>query len=696
MTLTYTSLIQRKVLVIVEYVLPARILLTQLLWCQSWLQWSADLESIADRGPAQHRKRKPGLHYPIGPRDRGMRTELRMKQKLLKYKLGSILLVSLLFVVLTAPVAWSQPIQQITINYIEASTVPDQLSNEVRAFVTVSDADDNPILGLSLNDFQAREDGREIAIEEVAPADDPMAVVLAIDTSGSMQAKDKTGQTSMAAAKRAALDFITMLSENDRVALFSFNNEPTLHMDFSEDHDAAVNAVYTLAAKPNAATCLYDTAYEAVKKAAEIPRGRRAIILLTDGKDEKAGRTCSTYSSNDVIDAATTKTIRVPIYTIGVGPKVDARELGRIARLTGGRSLLATSLAELTGFYQTIANQLKNQYLVKYNTQAPSGEHSLVLKVQHEGSTGQDEKRFWAPPQPVLHPPSVSFVRPTPKEKIRGTVSVKVSISPKETLAKVRFYVDAALKKENTKAPFESFKWDTADLSSGLHVLRVEAIDIKGQSGYAEITKKIAGPPPAKKPSTAASTQKKEKGIPTIYLLAGIVLLLIILAGFFMLSRKRQKVTVKVSRTTEGLAAPGASLADIEDETVFVPDDGEKKPHPPASLIVIESVDLSPGISFEIRGSATIGRSGDNDIHIPDKPVSRRHAEVYFDNDTCYIRDLGSKNGVKIDGRRIPPEGVSLYDSAKIQLGPKTILEFNIVDLGPGVEPDDKTRKYSV
>ena len=129
-----------------------------------------------------------------------------------------------------------------------------------------------------------------------------------------------------------------------------------------------------------------------------------------------------------------------------------------------------------------------------------------------------------------------------------------------------------------------------------------------------------------------------------------------------------------LSRTGGGLAESGASLADIEDETVFIQDDGEKKPHPPASLIVIESVDLSPGISFEIRGSAIIGRNSDNDIHIPDKPVSRRHAQIYFDDDTCYIRDLGSKNGVKIDGRRIPPEGVSLYDGAKIQLGPKTIL----------------------
>ena len=49
---------------------------------------------------------------------------------------------------------------------------------------------------------------------------------------------------------------------------------------------------------------------------------------------------------------------------------------------------------------------------------------------------------------------------------------------------------------------------------------------------------------------------------------------------------------------------------------------------------------------------------------------------------------------VKIDGRRIPPEGASLYDGAKIQLGPKTILEFNIDDPNAGSDPYAKTKKY--
>jgi VWFA-related protein len=226
---------------------------------------------------------------------------LPVEQNRLNCKVKIYLMVCLWMVVTMAVPAGGQPIEELTINYIEAVKAADQFANQVRVYASVTAADDNPVLGLSAADFEILQDGREVAVENVSPATDPMAVVLAIDTSGSMQAKDGSGQTSMTAAKKAAVNFIAMLAQDDRVALFSFNNEPILKIDFSDDHDASIKAVNALAAKPNAATCLYDTAFEAVKKAAEIPRGRRAIILLTDGKDEKAGLACSMHTANDVI-----------------------------------------------------------------------------------------------------------------------------------------------------------------------------------------------------------------------------------------------------------------------------------------------------------------------------------------------------------------------------------------------------------
>jgi Mg-chelatase subunit ChlD len=121
-----------------------------------------------------------------------------------------------------------------------------------------------------------------------------MAVVLAIDTSGSMLARSPSGNRSIDAVKEAAAAFISLLSAGDRIALFTFDNETELRLDFTDDHRSAINAVRRISATPEAFTRLYDTALAAVKKAAEFPRGRRAVILLTDGRDEKRGGLPST------------------------------------------------------------------------------------------------------------------------------------------------------------------------------------------------------------------------------------------------------------------------------------------------------------------------------------------------------------------------------------------------------------------
>jgi Protein of unknown function (DUF3662)/FHA domain len=57
----------------------------------------------------------------------------------------------------------------------------------------------------------------------------------------------------------------------------------------------------------------------------------------------------------------------------------------------------------------------------------------------------------------------------------------------------------------------------------------------------------------------------------------------------------------------------------------------------------------------ELLGSAgaVIGRSREADVVIDDPNVSRRHAEVRPSGGSWIVRDLGSTNGVKVNGRRI-------------------------------------------
>ncbi len=67
-------------------------------------------------------------------------------------------------------------------------------------------------------------------------------------------------------------------------------------------------------------------------------------------------------------------------------------------------------------------------------------------------------------------------------------------------------------------------------------------------------------------------------------------------------------------------------------------------------------------------GGATLGRSREADIVIDDANVSRKHAEVRPSGGSWIVRDLGSTNGVKVNGRRI--QGAqSLKQGDVIELG---------------------------
>jgi hypothetical protein len=134
---------------------------------------------------------------------------VKSKRAKFDFPMGAMVVLS---AAVLAASAWGQPIDQVTINYIEAAAAPADFANEVRAYVTVSTTGQKPITHLTASNFNAIQDGQAVSLKQVARSVDSMAVVLAIDTSGSMLARDKSGHTSMAAARQAAADFIAMLS----------------------------------------------------------------------------------------------------------------------------------------------------------------------------------------------------------------------------------------------------------------------------------------------------------------------------------------------------------------------------------------------------------------------------------------------------------------------------------------------------
>ncbi len=67
------------------------------------------------------------------------------------------------------------------------------------------------------------------------------------------------------------------------------------------------------------------------------------------------------------------------------------------------------------------------------------------------------------------------------------------------------------------------------------------------------------------------------------------------------------------------------------------------------------------------RGKTVLGRSKECDIPIDDANISRRHAEIRREDGAFWIVDLGSTNGIEVNGRRV--ERTKLLNQDRIVLG---------------------------
>ena len=76
------------------------------------------------------------------------------------------------------------------------------------------------------------------------------------------------------------------------------------------------------------------------------------------------------------------------------------------------------------------------------------------------------------------------------------------------------------------------------------------------------------------------------------------------------------------------------------------------RPIEAAEAVGISRARLYKAISSGEIETVVIGRSRDCDIRLADPNVSRRHAEVRQEGTAYWILDLGSTNGLTVNGRR--------------------------------------------
>ena len=70
------------------------------------------------------------------------------------------------------------------------------------------------------------------------------------------------------------------------------------------------------------------------------------------------------------------------------------------------------------------------------------------------------------------------------------------------------------------------------------------------------------------------------------------------------------------------------------------------------------------------KNSVIVGRSPQCDLVIPHDGISRTHCKIEFQKGTYFITDLGSSNGVFLDGQRLIPETRTAFiNSQQLRLG---------------------------
>jgi FHA domain/Domain of unknown function (DUF1707) len=78
----------------------------------------------------------------------------------------------------------------------------------------------------------------------------------------------------------------------------------------------------------------------------------------------------------------------------------------------------------------------------------------------------------------------------------------------------------------------------------------------------------------------------------------------------------------------------------------------------------------TPVIALPAAGTArvTIGRASDCDCLLSDATVSRHHAELRRDGERWLLRDLGSRNGTRVNGMRVL-EATEVHPGDRVALG---------------------------
>jgi VWFA-related protein len=192
--------------------------------------------------------------------------------------------------------------------------------------VIVSDREGRYVGGLKMSDFTLYKDRKPQTIAAFDSIEEPLNVAILLDTS-------KSTRNVLDKIKDAATDFLKTLRPQDRAMIVSFDYEAHVLSALTSDRKALERAIKRAEIGFYPGTTLRDAIVKVTSESFREIKGRKAIVLLTDGKDHG-----SRISEEELLDSAAESDAMIYsiFYGTGIGRASDDRPRDRFPRRRRG------------------------------------------------------------------------------------------------------------------------------------------------------------------------------------------------------------------------------------------------------------------------------------------------------------------------------------------------------------------------
>jgi Ca-activated chloride channel family protein len=257
----------------------------------------------------------------------------------------------------------------------------------VRLTAVVRDHRGRFVKDLTARDFVVLDNGEQRPITDFRHDLAGVSVALLFDVSGSMESR-------LADARETAAFVLSWLErDRDEAAIFTFDTRLDEVASFQSGLEAGPAALSSI--RPFGATSLHDAIAQTAERVGTREGRRRAVVVFTDGND-----TASAKSPGEV--SAIASAIDVPVYIVGIVPLIDnpsgdqslvagrsalEGSLSDLAAWTGGHAFVASTAAQRSLTARDIVDELRQQYLLAFESSGRAGWHPLEVRARDKDLT---------------------------------------------------------------------------------------------------------------------------------------------------------------------------------------------------------------------------------------------------------------------------------------------------------------------